>query len=110
MDFRRDSRAVAVVGTRSASEAGLKRAGQLSRDLILAGFTVVSGLARGIDTAAHTAALQHGGRTVAVMGTGIDLVYPAENRHLSEQVLQAGGALLSQFRGSRVQIPPSRLM
>jgi DNA processing protein len=93
----RDSRAVAVVGTRSASDEGLRRAGQLSRDLAAAGFTVVSGLARGIDTAAHVAALQYGGRTVAVMGTGIDLIYPNENLVLSEQILNAGGALLSQF-------------
>lgn len=93
----RDGHAIAVVGTRQASDAGIRRAGQLSRDLVEAGFTVVSGLARGVDSAAHAAALQYGGRTVAVMGTGIDRVYPSENEKLAEAILAAGGALLSQF-------------
>jgi DNA processing protein len=93
----RDAHSVAVVGTRTPTDAGLRRATQLSRDLALAGFTVISGLARGIDSAAHRAALEHGGRTVAVMGTGIDRIYPNENADLAREILDAGGALLSQF-------------
>ncbi|SRR6266566_1496977 len=92
-----DSRAVAIVGARSASTEGLKRARRLSRELAGAGFTVISGLALGIDTAAHTAALKARGRTVAVMGTGIDRRYPPKNRPLADQILASGGALVSQF-------------
>jgi DNA processing protein len=92
----RDSRAVAVVGTRDATDFGRQRAAQLARLLVDHGVTVVSGLAAGIDTAAHTAALDAGGRTIAVLGTGITNCYPAANRHLAERITGAG-ALVSQF-------------
>ncbi len=91
-----DNRAIAIVGTRSPSAAGLEQATRLSAGLAGEGVTVLSGLARGIDTAAHQAALAAGGRTVAVMGTGIDRVYPAENEALAEAILHSG-ALVSQF-------------
>ena len=91
-----DVRSVAVVGTRQASLEGLKRAARLTDQLTEAGVTVLSGLARGIDTAAHRATLLAGGRTIAVMGTGINTVYPRENRDLAEQIA-ATGALVSQF-------------
>ncbi len=93
----RDSRAVAVVGTRKASAEGLQRAHRLSRELVEAGFTVVSGMARGIDSAAHIAAIQAGGRTVAVMGTGIRLRYPRENARLAAGIVDAGSCLVSSF-------------
>lgn len=93
---RDDLRSVAVVGTRQASEAGVHRAARMSRLLCEQGVTVVSGLARGIDTAAHAAALEAGGRTVAVIGTGILRCYPAENRELAEQIAEHG-AVVSQF-------------
>jgi len=92
-----DRRSVAVVGTRNASPQGLNRAARLSRELVDAGFTVLSGLAAGIDAAAHTAALDAGGRTAAVMGTGLDHVYPASNKSLSVRILDHDCALLSQF-------------
>lgn len=92
-----DSRSVAVVGTRRATREGVKRAQRLSRELVEAGFTVLSGLALGIDAAAHAAALDAGGRTVAVMGTGLEYRYPAANRALSDRIVEAGGALISQF-------------
>jgi DNA processing protein len=92
-----DGGAVAVVGTRAASEDGCKRAFRLAKHLSSAGITVLSGLAKGIDTCAHRGALQGGGRTVAVMGTGITLRYPAENARLADEILKSGGALLSQF-------------
>jgi DNA processing protein len=91
-----DALSVAVVGTRTASLAGLDRAGRLARQLVDRGVTVTSGLARGIDTAAHTAALKASGRTVAVVGTGITGCYPAENRDLAEAIVDHG-ALVSQF-------------
>lgn len=91
-----DLRSVAVVGTRKASTAGLRRAARMAQLLAGRGVTVVSGLARGVDTAAHQAALAVGGRTVAVIGTGIRRCYPAENRELAEQIATAG-AIVSQF-------------
>ncbi|HEU0052193.1 MAG TPA: DNA-processing protein DprA, partial [Longimicrobium sp.] len=81
---------VAVVGTRAPTEYGRKTATSLSGDLARAGFTVVSGMARGIDTAAHAAALAAGGTTVGVLGHGIDRVYPPENRTLFAKVRERG--------------------
>jgi DNA processing protein len=91
-----DARSVAVVGTRRASQEGLRRAEKMARLLVAEGVTVLSGLARGIDTAAHAAALKAKGRTVAVVGTGIRRVYPKENKELAERIAQAG-AVVSQF-------------
>jgi DNA processing protein len=91
-----DLRSVAVVGTRTASADGISRAGQIARLLAGEDVTVVSGLARGIDTAAHTAALEAGGRTIAVIGTGINRYYPADNRSLADQITKQG-AVVSQF-------------
>ena len=92
-----DSLSVAVVGTRKPSQSGVKRAQLAARKLVKAGITVISGLAAGIDAVAHAAALDAGGRTVAVMGTGIDRIYPDENRKIAARILASGGALLSQF-------------
>lgn len=91
-----DALSVAVVGTRQPSTEGLSRAGRMARLLVEAGVTVLSGLARGIDTAAHTACVEAGGRTVAVLGSGIRRIYPPENRELAERIA-ANGAVVSQF-------------
>jgi DNA processing protein len=103
-----DDPGVSVVGSRSASPQGVALAGEIARALVDRGMTVVSGLARGIDTAAHRAALEAGGRTVAVIGTGISRAYPAENRALQEEIA-ARGLVLSQFwpdaPGSRQSFP-----
>jgi DNA processing protein len=95
-----DRNAVAVVGTRDASEIGLSRAKRVARELSEAGFTISSGLARGIDTAAHETALHFERRTLAVLGTGITRRYPKENSALLEEIAQSG-AVLSQFWPSR---------
>jgi DNA processing protein len=91
-----DDLALAVVGTRTASYYGLKTCRRLAGALAVRGLTVVSGLARGIDTAAHQGALENGGRTLAVLGCGLDVVYPPENRLLYEKI-PAQGALISEF-------------
>ena len=91
-----DERCVALVGTRSPTPAGLARARSLARELADAGVTVVSGLARGIDTAAHEACLDAGGRTVAVLGCGAAQIYPPENAGLADRIA-AHGAVLSQL-------------
>ena len=88
---------VAVVGSRRPSPYGEAVAEQLASDLAAAGVIVISGLALGIDAAAHRGALNGGGITVAVMGTGVDLVYPAAHVRLAEDILASGGALVSQF-------------
>jgi DNA processing protein len=91
-----DDFSVAVVGTRKASPYGIHMAEEFATGLARCGLPVVSGLARGIDTVAHTSALAAGGRTLAVIGSGIDIDYPPENRTLARRVSQ-NGALLSEY-------------
>lgn len=101
-----DARSIAIVGTRQASEAGLRRAARMARELVDHDVVIASGLAKGVDAAAHQATLAAGGRTFAVMGTGIAApIYPAENRPLAKAILASGGALLSQFWPTQ---PPAR--
>jgi DNA processing protein len=91
-----DDWAIAVVGTRRATVYGRQATERVVGDVARAGVTIVSGLARGIDTHAHRAALSVGGRTIAVLGSGLDRLYPEENRALAEQIA-ASGAILSEF-------------
>ncbi|MGH7765207.1 MAG: DNA-processing protein DprA [Candidatus Dormibacteraceae bacterium] len=92
-----DGPRVAIVGSRRPSPYGEAVAEQLGLDLARAGAVVISGLALGVDAAAHRGALNGGGVTIAVMGTGVDLIYPPANTGLAEDILAAGGALVSQF-------------
>lgn len=87
---------IAVVGARDATREGLDISYQIATDLVRAGIVIVSGLARGIDAAAHRGALDGGGTTIAVLGTGIDRVYPSENKELHERIA-AHGLLLTEF-------------
>ena len=91
-----DDWAIAIVGTRRMTGYGKQVTSELAAFLALHGVTVVSGLARGIDAVAHEAALTAGGRTMAVLGCGVDMVYPPEHKHLSEKIM-AQGALLSDY-------------
>ena len=93
---KKDEQALAVVGTRRASHYGAAQADRLAYLAAKAGFAIVSGLARGIDTVAHQAALKAGGRTLAVLGGALDKLYPPENRELAEEIA-AHGAVLSEF-------------
>lgn len=96
-----DDRAIAVVGTRAMTAYGGHMAEQIAGGLSRLGFTVISGLARGIDTVAHTAALAAGGRTIAVIGSGIDRVYPPENVPLAERVARSGAVVTECVMGER---------
>lgn len=104
----RDSKAVAIVGSRITSKYGREVAYKFSYDLAKNGVTIVSGLARGIDTIAHSAALQAKGRTIAVLANGIDIVYPPENASLARRIEKAG-ALISEFEPGTKPLPKNFL-
>lgn len=99
-----DSRSVAVIGARRATSAGLATAARIAEHLVSTGYVVVSGLAAGVDAAAHTAALAAGGRTLAVVGTGLAHSYPAQNAGLQRRIA-GDGAVVSQFWPEE---PPTR--
>lgn len=86
-----------IVGTRNPTVDGERAAREFSERLAKSGATVVSGLARGVDTCAHTACLEAGGRTVAVLGCGVDRVYPADNERLYHEILESGGSIVSEY-------------
>ena len=88
---------VAVIGSRNCSTYGKNAAEMLARELASRGITIVSGLARGIDTSAHKGAIDGKGRTIGVLGTGIDSIYPRENTRHAQEILDSGGALVTQF-------------
>ena len=88
---------IAMVGTRHPTPYGLGMAERLACDLAAQGLIIISGMARGVDTASHRGAISAKGKTLAVFGTGVDVIYPKENSRLSEQILALGGALISEF-------------
>ncbi|PUA28154.1 MAG: DNA protecting protein DprA [Cellvibrio sp. 79] len=88
---------VAIVGSRNPTPGGSENAERFARYLAQCGFAITSGLALGVDAAAHQGALNAGGKTIAVMGTGIDLIYPARHRGLAQAILDSGGVLVSEF-------------
>lgn len=96
-----DNRAIAIVGTRKPTHYGLAMAQRLASGLAAAGFTIVSGLARGIDTQAHKGALSAGGRTITVLGSGIDVVYPPENKSLLGAIMRSGAAVTENPLGTQ---------
>jgi DNA processing protein len=88
---------IAIVGTRHPTPYGIGMAERLSCDLASRGLTIISGMARGVDTAGHRGAIKAKGKTVAVFGTGVDVIYPRENKKIAEGILECGGALISEF-------------
>lgn len=89
--------AVAIVGTRRPTAYGSSVAGRLARELAERRLVIVSGLARGIDSASHRGALEAKGKTVAVLGSGLDVIYPRENKRLAEEIVGSGGTMISEF-------------
>ena len=93
-----DGKALAIVGSRRMSQYGRQITRELVTELVQQGVTIVSGLARGIDTVAHRTALAQGGRTIAVLGSGLDRIYPGENRQLARDIVRRGqGAILTEY-------------
>lgn len=90
-------RAFAIVGSRRCTREGERAAREFAEKLAREGVTVISGLAMGIDSAAHTGAVNAGGRTIAVLGCGPDIIYPVENERLSQRILELGGAIVSEY-------------
>jgi len=88
---------IAMVGTRHPTPYGSGMAERLGADLAAQGLVIISGMARGVDTASHRGAISAKGKTIAVFGTGVDVIYPKENSRLSEQILALGGAFISEF-------------
>lgn len=103
-----DSNAVAIVGSRITSKYGREVAYKFSYALAKKGITIISGLARGIDTIAHTAALDAKGRTIAVLANGIDIIYPPENANLAKKIIKSG-ALITEFRAGTKPLPKNFL-
>lgn len=96
-----DKYAMAIVGTRNPSDYGSTIAEKFSKEFVKLGMTVVSGLARGIDTIVHTSAIQEGGRTIAVIGSGIDYIYPPENKSLFERITHHGAVISEYAMGTK---------
>lgn len=92
-----DSTAVSIVGTRKAGNYGRKMADRFAAELVEHGLTIISGLAYGIDGVAHRATVNAGGKTVAVLGSGIDWIYPSDHKGLAAEIVQTGGAVISEF-------------
>lgn len=106
-----ETRGIAVVGSRKASEDGLRRARRLARELVQRKFTVVSGLAEGVDIAAHCSAIESGGRTIAVIGTPLGIYYPRQHREMQDRIA-AEHLLISQvpvLRYARQAVPQNKL-
>jgi DNA processing protein len=101
-----DDLAIAMVGTRRSTSYGREVAGRIASGLAEAGATIVSGLARGIDAAAHNGAVKAGGRTIAVLGSGVDIIYPSEHQQLAERIIE-NGALISDYPPGRKPDAPN---
>lgn len=100
-----DQKAIAIVGTREITNLGKETTEKFTQDLVLAGFTIVSGLARGVDSVAHKQAMNSGGRTLAILGGGLNKIYPPENISLAEKIASGFGAVISEFSPDELSLP-----
>lgn len=92
-----DQKALAIIGCRANTTYGEKVTRQLTKELVSHGFTIISGLARGIDRIAHEETIKSNGKTIAILGNGLDRMYPEENKELAREILKKGGALISEY-------------
>ncbi len=92
---------IGVVGTRQITKFGQEVTEKITKELVEEGFVIVSGMALGVDAVAHWTALKNGGKTVAVLGAGVDVIYPRENTHLYNSILEAGGLIISEVAPGR---------
>lgn len=106
--LKKDAKAIAVVGSRLMSPRGEALTKKFVKEFVKKGYTIISGMARGIDTVAHTTALKEGGRTIAVLGCGLDIIYPSENMSLAMQIIKHG-ALVSPFPNGTKPFPKNFL-
>lgn len=106
--LKRDKKAIAVVGSRQMSPRGKQLTTEFVQALVAEGYTIISGLARGVDTVAHQVALDAGGRTIAVLGSGVDIIYPPENKFLAQRISQHG-AVVSAFPKGTTPFPKNFL-
>lgn len=102
-------RTIAIVGTRKATSAGIRIAEEIAAKLAAAGFAIISGLAFGIDAAAHRGALKAGGKTIAVLGNGIDRIYPVSNEKLGLEIIRSGGTIISEYEAGKPSLPANFL-
>ncbi|MDO8618864.1 MAG: DNA-processing protein DprA [Candidatus Daviesbacteria bacterium] len=100
-----NKKAIAVVGTRKITGYGRSVTEQFVKDLAFAGLTIVSGLARGVDTVAHKSAIEAGGQTIAVLGGGLNEIYPPENRQLAREIIDGHGVIMSEFAPDEPSVP-----
>ena len=107
LELKETDLTLAVVGTRRCSSYGKETTREIVADLVRAGFTIISGMARGIDTEAHKACLEAGGKTIAVLGSGVDekSIYPQENIGLARKIVESGGAVISEFEPGTPGLP-----
>lgn len=92
-----NEKSIAVIGCRDCSRDGAKTAYSLSYELAKKGIVVISGLARGIDTCSHKGTVDAKGKTIAILGSGLDVIYPKENRELYKKIIDTGGAIVSEY-------------
>jgi len=100
----KDAGAIAIVGTRTPTAYGIKQCEKISHELAKRGITIISGMARGIDSVAHRSAIKAGGRTIAVLGSGLNRIYPPENKKLYEDISK-NGAVISEFASDTPPMP-----
>jgi DNA processing protein len=107
--LKKDDIPIAIVGTRKATKKGLEITKNISFNLSKRGFTIVSGLAKGIDTVAHKSALKAGGKTIAVLANGLDTIYPKENKKLAKEIILQGGGIISEYP-EKTELKPYRFL
>ena len=99
--LEKDKKAIAVVGSRQVTSRGKKLTEEFVKVLVEEGYAIVSGLARGVDTIAHRVALDSGGRTIAVLGSGVDVIYPPENKNLAQNISKCGAVVSAFPKGTK---------